>query len=162
QPGDAAAARHRSPGTSGRALGRGRGGPLRAMSAMDARPRGMRRWLAGQRGTVLLFTVFVLVALIGMAGFATDMAYMMAAKNELQRSLDAAALAGAGRLGFDGTVFSSVRATAQSFALMNHYRNPGSPNVTLDLNSGNATNGNIVIGNWAGGLFTPSTLPTQV
>ena len=134
------------------------------MSAPDGQPRGMRRWLRGdlaaladQRGTVLLFTVVVLVTLLAMAGFATDMAYMMAAKTELQRSLDAGALAGDGRLGFDGTVFNTVRASAQSFALMNKYRNPSSPNVTLDLNTANAATGHIVIGNWAGGLFTPST-----
>jgi hypothetical protein len=111
---------------------------------------------------VLLFTAVVLLVLVAMAGFATDMAYMMAAKTELQRSLDAAALAGAGKLGFDGTVFNRVRTTARDFAALNRYRNPASPVVSLDLNSGNAVNGHIVIGNWAGGLFTPTTAPTAV
>ncbi len=52
-------------------------------------------WLKDQRGSVLLFTTVIMVFLLVIGGFAIDLTYHGAAKGELQRSMDAAVLAGA-------------------------------------------------------------------
>jgi Flp pilus assembly protein TadG len=124
----------------------------------------MRHCFRDQRGTVILFTAVALVALLAMGGFAIDMAYLLAIKGEIQRSLDAGALAGAGKLGFDTTAFATARAFAQTFAGANPHRKPGAPLISLDLNAGNAAGGNIVLGTWAPtpGTFTPSLDPFLV
>ena len=57
------------------------------------------RRLTNKRGNILLFTVLmVLPMLLVFAGLATDMAYYGNIDNELQRAMDSAALAGAGRV----------------------------------------------------------------
>lgn len=93
--------------------------------------------------------------LLAFGGVATDIAYQVAVKAELQRSLDAAALAGAGNLAFDSTAFDAVRASARQYAALNPVRHPVDGTVTLDLNAGNAANGDIVVGTWSRGSFTP-------
>jgi hypothetical protein len=96
----------------------------------------------------LLFSVALIVMLIVMGGMAFDLAYQMAADNELQRSMDAAALAGAGNLGFDDTVFPTARAAAQSYAAQNGYHDPSAGVINLNLNSANNPAGDIVLGIW--------------
>ncbi len=49
-------------------------------------------------GTVLLFLVFSLVGLLGLAALATDVGHVWAVRTELQGAVDAAALAGAANL----------------------------------------------------------------
>jgi len=80
------------------------------------RLQGLRDRLHNERGSVLLFTFTLLVFLLVMGGFAMDFAFQAAARTELQRSIDAAALAGAGKLGFDDTVFPTARANARDYA----------------------------------------------
>jgi Flp pilus assembly protein TadG len=111
-----------------------------------------------QRGTVLLFVTTFMVGLLAMAGLATDISYLVTAKKELRRSMDAASLAGAGKLGFDDTVFPTVRQFSQDFAGLNPFRQPGGGTISLNLNTGNAANGDIVLGIWNGvtRTFTPS------
>ncbi len=70
----------------------------------------LRDRLHNERGNVLLFTFTLLILLLVMGGFAIDFAYQAAARTELQRSIDAAALAGAGKLGFRRLRFSALRA----------------------------------------------------
>lgn len=119
------------------------------------------RWLRDQRGSILLFTTVLVVPLmIILAGLALDMAYHGTVDDELQRSMDAAALAGAGRLGFDSSVFGAVRQAAQDYAVGNGYR---SENITKQINTSNFTwttannpGDNIVLGIWNAGTFTPS------
>ncbi|MBI3827459.1 MAG: hypothetical protein HY294_15810 [Candidatus Rokubacteria bacterium] len=131
--------------------------------------------LANERGSMLLFTTGLLGLFLVMGGAAVDLAYLAAASGEMQRSVDAAALAGAGKLGFDATVFSTVRATAQTYAAANPYRDLAQAgaysNVALGLNTGNATTGSIVLGLWdpakpagigAGRRFEPSLDGTRV
>lgn len=119
-----------------------------------------------EQGAVVLFVMVLFATLLVFAGLAVDLAYQATASGEMQRSLDAAALAGAGKLGFDATAFPAVRAAAASYARLNTYRNTyGSPEggiITLDQNPGNAPTGNIVLGVWAGGTFTPSVDGTVV
>jgi Flp pilus assembly protein TadG len=119
----------------------------------------LRDWLHNERGSVLLFTFTLLILLLVMGGFAIDFAFQAAARTELQRSIDAAALAGAGKLGFDDTVFGTVRAFARDYGIRNPIR---TGTVTLDLNPGNNATGNIVLGVWNAGNFTPSLAGNQV
>ena len=112
------------------------------------------RWLRDQRGSILLFTTILVVPLmIIFGGLAMDLAYFGTVDDELQRSMDAAALAGAGKLGFDSSAFPTVRSFAQSYASINPFRRG---TINLDLNTGNDVNGNIVLGIWNAGSFTPS------
>jgi len=133
----------------------------------------LRRWLWNEKGNVLLFTTALVVPLmIIFGGLALDLAHLGTADDELQRSLDAAALAGAGKLGFDSSVFPAARASAQNYALLNPIRTPPYPpsptadptwaSVNLNLNTANAANGDIVLGIWNGSSFTPSLDGTQV
>jgi len=79
--------------------------------------------------------------------------------DELQRSMDSAALAGAGKLGFNDTFFPAARSWAHDYALLNPYR---TGNINLNLNSANIPGGNIVLGIWNGTTFTPSLDGTRV
>lgn len=115
--------------------------------------------LKDQRGSVLLFTIAIMVFLLVMGGLAIDLTYLGAAKGELQRSMDAAALAGAGNLSFNDTVFPTVRQEAWRFGNLNPYR---VGTVNLDLNAANDPSGDIVLGIWDGAGFTPSDDGTQV
>jgi Flp pilus assembly protein TadG len=115
-----------------------------------------------QQGTVLVFTLILLVFLFIMGGLAIDIAYHSSARGELQRSMDAASLAGAGKLGFDATVFPVTRQFAQQYGALNPYRvGP----VNLNLNVANAATGDIVLGIWDPAVvprFQPSLDGTRV
>ncbi len=112
------------------------------------------RWLRDQRGSILLFTTVLVVPLmIIFGGLAMDMAYYGTVDDELQRAMDAAALAGAGKLSFDSSVFPTVRSFAQSYATANSFR---TGTISLGLNTANDPAGNIVLGIWNAGVFTPS------
>jgi hypothetical protein len=117
----------------------------------------MRRWLRDQRGSILLFTVILVTPLmIIIGGLAMDLAYYGTVDDELQRSMDAAALAGAGKLGINKDNFPAARQWAHQYALLNPYRSgsidltPGDPT----FNAANVDGGGIVLGNWNGGNFT--------
>jgi Flp pilus assembly protein TadG len=125
----------------------------------------LRRWLWNEKGNVLLFTTVLVVPLmIIFGGLALDLAHLGTVDDEIQRSLDAAALAGAGQLRFDSSVFPAARAWAQNYALLNPMRQGGATQATinLNLNTANAANGDIVLGIWNGSSFTPSLDGTQV
>jgi Flp pilus assembly protein TadG len=134
--------------------------------------KNLRRWLWNEKGNVLLFTTVLVVPLmIIFGGLALDLAHLGTVDDEVQRSLDAAALAGAGQLGFNSSVFPAARAWAQNYALLNPIHNQSYPNPTgapalatinLNLNTANVPNGDIVLGIWNGSSFTPSLDPTQV
>ena len=120
----------------------------------------MRRWARDQRGSILLFTTILVVPLmIIIGGLAMDLAFYGTVDDELQRSMDSAALAGAGKLGFNSSYFPTARQWAHDYALLNHYR---TGSINLNLNTANDPAGNIVLGIWSGGTFTPSLDGTQV
>lgn len=118
-------------------------------------------WLRDQRGSVLLFTTVIMVFLLVMGGIAIDLTYHGAVKGELQRSMDAAALAGAGNLGFNASAFPTARQEAWRFGNLNPYR---VGTVNLNLNTANVPNGDIVLGIWDPNTntFTPSLDGTVV
>jgi Flp pilus assembly protein TadG len=127
----------------------------------------LRRWLWNEKGNVLLFTTVLVVPLmIIFGGLALDLAHLATVDDEIQRSLDAAALAGAGQLRFNSSVFPAARAWAQNYALLNPIHNGSATlaTINLNLNTGNANpNGEIVLGIWNGSSFTPTEVPdTQV
>jgi Flp pilus assembly protein TadG len=125
----------------------------------------LRRWLWNEKGNVLIFTTALVVPLmIIFGGLALDLAHLGTVDDEIQRSLDAAALAGAGKLGFDSSVFPAARAWAQNYALLNPMHNGGTTQATinLNLNTPNTATGDIVLGIWNGSSFTPSLDGTQV
>lgn len=123
----------------------------------------LRHRLRNQRGSILLFTTVLVVPLmIIIAGLAMDLSYYGTVDDELQRSMDASALAGAGKLGFDNSVFPDVRQAAQDYATSNPYRAENTAKQittsTFTQNPGNADSGNVVLGIWNGTTrtFTPS------
>ena len=112
------------------------------------------RWLRDQRGSILLFTTILVVPLmIIFGGLAMDMAYYGTVDDEIQRAMDAAALAGAGKLGFDSSAFPTVRTYAQTYATVNKFK---TGTISLSANTSNDPAGNIVLGIWNSGVFTPS------
>src|SRR5262249_34387817 len=114
-----------------------------------------------QRGTVWILTLVLLLVLMVVAGLAIDTMHAVAVRNELQKSMDAAALAGAGNLGFSASLFPTARLASQTYAGLNPY---SGGTISLGLNTGNAPTGDIVLGlyNAADGSFTPTLDPTFV
>jgi hypothetical protein len=124
----------------------------------------MRRQLCDERGSVLVFTTAMLVFLLVFVGLAVDLASYMVAQGELQRTVDAASLAGAGSLRFDDSVFGTARTNARLYAAMNPLRMLVGPASTVDLglNTGNSPTGEIVLGMLNGGTLDPSAEPCRV
>jgi Flp pilus assembly protein TadG len=104
----------------------------------------------------------MLVLLFVFGGIAIDLTYLGSVRRELQRSMDSAALAGAGNLGFNASAFPAARNAAQSYAGANGYSDPSAGNISLDLNTANSPSGNIVLGVWNGSSFTPSLTGSEV
>ena len=116
--------------------------------------------LGNNRGSVLLFMLGTLLFLLVFGGFAIDLAFFSTVRGELKRSMDAAALAGAGKIGLNDSTFPAVRQEAWRFADLNPARVGA---ISLALNTGNADpNGDIVLGIWDGASFTPSLDGSEV
>lgn len=105
-----------------------------------------------RRGVSFAFVVVSLVMMLGMASMTVDIGMMYRARNEAQAAADAAAMAAAWRLmdqnrlrgtSFVTSVNDAARATAASFAAKNPIINEA---PTLDLNTGNDTGGDVVLG----------------
>ena len=95
----------------------------------------MKRWLSlarNERGNVLAIVIAMLTVLLLISGVAMDMGRVIAVRAELQRALDASALAGAGNLdpSQGSTIPSGVRSNAVSYAAANQY---SGGNVTLNV-----------------------------
>lgn len=105
-----------------------------------------------RRGSVVVPVAASLVVLAGIAALVVDIGRIYTARSELQACTDAAALAGANVLLNEGRlkgltelnqVLAAARATAADFALRNQVMGQG---PSMDLNSSNAADGDIVIG----------------
>ena len=86
--------------------------PVRSVSA---RP-GSRSQRSARRGNIVVLTAVLMVVMLGMVAFAVDVGYMYTLQTQLSRSVDAAALAGAGVL-VDGQ--SAAEAEAVEFLVRN-------------------------------------------
>jgi Flp pilus assembly protein TadG len=109
----------------------------------------------------MLFTTGTLAIFLVLVGVAVDLAHVAAARAELQRSMDAAALAGAGKLAFDKSVFGTARDWATRFAAANAYHDLVRGTVSLDPNTANSPDGDVVMGKWASSQFTPWSSATD-
>ncbi|HXG05013.1 MAG TPA: pilus assembly protein TadG-related protein [Candidatus Binatia bacterium] len=116
---------------------------------------------------LLLTTALVVPVVLILAGLAMDVAYLGEVKNEIQRAMDAAALAGAGNLGFNASSFPAALAAAADYALLNPFR---VGTISLAPSPGNLDappapgSGNIVLGIWDSttGTFSASLDGTRV
>ncbi|KAB0668561.1 hypothetical protein F6V30_15790 [Oryzomonas sagensis] len=101
-------------------------------------------------GSALVLITVSLVVLIVMAGLAIDLAYMYANKAQLQKTADAGALAGAGRL--NGTTFTTQTGARKAAVHMGKVNF----NLTMSPNIGNDPSGDVVLGYW-----NPTATPPQ-
>ncbi len=111
---------------------------------------------------MLLFMLGTFLFLLVFGGLAIDLAFYSTTKSELQRSMDAAALAGAGNLGFDDSVFGAVRTEAKRFALLNPTRanlSDDPPPLGEPPGAINLLDEDIVLGVWDGTSFTADPPP---
>ena len=118
--------------------------------------------LRNERGNILLFTtVLVVPFMLVMVGLAIDISYYGDVDAELQRSMDAAALAGVSKLGFSTEQFHDARVAASQYAQANDYRG-GTVSLSLNEKAGglnlDPVHGDIVLGVWdpATRTFSPS------
>lgn len=105
----------------------------------------------GKKGNVLVMVAVSLLALLAFAGIVIDLGYMFVTQAQLQRTADAAALAGAGMLDPEKdpvNYISNARNSARTIAL-DPANKAGGAIITLDLNSSNDENGDIVVGYWS-------------
>jgi len=96
--------------------------------------------LKSEKGVTAVYVAIMLFVFIGMFALAVDVGYMMAAKNESQNAADAAALAGARRLGENYYVSTSpvttdVTTVAQNTASQNKVagQNPAVDNIDIKV-----------------------------
>jgi Flp pilus assembly protein TadG len=108
-----------------------------------------------RNGGAIVYTVIVLLVLIGFVGLAIDWGYMTWTAQKLQNGADAAALAGAQQI---WRSHGGARDAAIDFATRNE---AGSKPVTLKRNEANDANGDLVLGKYDldAKTFTPSTDP---
>lgn len=107
-----------------------------------------------RQGNILILMALMLVALLGIIAFAVDIGVIATAKGQLQRTADAAALAGASAIYVPQTTttdevyalapkLTEARYSAQTFAASNNVmaRSP-----FIDLNASNQPDGDIILG----------------
>jgi hypothetical protein len=107
-----------------------------------------------ERGQIVIFTLIAVLFLLAAGGLAVDFAHFFAIKYEVQRSMDAAALAGSGKLDIYPSSFGTARTYARQLALSNLSRYG---TVNLNLNTANDVPslagqpfpyGDIILGHW--------------
>jgi Flp pilus assembly protein TadG len=103
-----------------------------------------------RKGTITVLSAFLAIVLVGMVAFSVDIGYVLSAKEELQRTADASALAACWEYGqklangqSSSVAMTAARTTAVNYALANHVTNAG---MTVGTNSSNDPNGDIVFG----------------
>jgi len=82
-----------------------------------------RRRPASRRGNIVVLTAVLMVVMLGMVAFAVDVGYMYTLQTQLSRSVDAAALAGAG-------VLVEGQSVAEAEAVEFLVRNPVGSSIT--------------------------------
>jgi Flp pilus assembly protein TadG len=112
--------------------------------------RKQKRVRQNRKGAITILAALLSIVLIGMVAFSVDIGYILTAKEELQRTADASALAACWEYGqrlSDGNSSSAsanyARTTAANYAALNHVTNNA---MTLDANVSNDPGGDIVFG----------------
>lgn len=114
----------------------------------------MKRSLAqknqDRRGAITILAAVLSIVLIAMVAFCVDIGYVLSAKEELQRSADSSALAACWEYGqrivnrsSPSTAMGYARTTAAQYANLNQVTHHG---MSVDANSGNDPNGDVVFG----------------
>jgi Flp pilus assembly protein TadG len=103
-----------------------------------------------RRGAITILAAFLAIVLVGMVAFCVDIGYVLSAKEEIQRSADSAALAACWEYGHrlakgnnTSTSIGYARTTAAQYATLNQVSNHA---MSLDTNTGNDPNGDVVFG----------------
>ncbi len=120
------------------------------------------------RGSIFLLTLVLVIPLIlVVAGIAVDLSILFETRSELNRTTDAASLAGAGKLGFTSADFPNAYSFAQTYATANPTRFGGTVGTldttqTTPCNTSSAPCGRTILGVWdltkdANNPFTPSS-----
>ena len=105
-----------------------------------------------RRGTIIVLSAVLMVAMLGLMAFAVDLGYILTARTELQRAADAAALSAAwelvdeGSLGNDPSLtvaMAGARTMANDYASRNSVRSDA---PSVDFNLVNSPDGDVVFG----------------
>jgi Flp pilus assembly protein TadG len=103
-----------------------------------------------RRGAITVLAAIMAVVLVGMVAFSVDVGYVLKAKEELQRSADASALATCWEYGKQlgkganvTTATTAARTTAAQYAALNRVTGNA---MSLSSNSSNDPNGDVVFG----------------
>jgi Flp pilus assembly protein TadG len=112
--------------------------------------RALRNQKRQRKGAITVLTAILAVVLVGMVAFSVDLGYVLSAKEELQRSTDAAALAACWEYGqklatgsSSSTATASARTVAANYAALN--RVTGNP-MSVNSNTSNDPAGDLVFG----------------
>jgi hypothetical protein len=114
---------------------------------------------SSRKGSVAVLVLLLLGVLLGMAALVVDLGYQQMVKRQLQGAADAAAMSATPLLNGTATGLDNARNTAVAIAALSTVG--GSP-LLLNANAGNAESGDVVLGRWANGSFTPSMNPALV
>ena len=117
---------------------------------LSAKTQQLQTLSAHRRGTITILTAVLSIVLLGMVAFAVDIGYVLSSREELQRTADAAAMAAAWEFIdqlSDGASAADAQLTARSEANVYSQANAvGNVGPHLDLNTCNASNGDLVFG----------------
>jgi Flp pilus assembly protein TadG len=104
---------------------------------------------ANQHGVVLVFVAFLLIVLLGIAALAVDIGYVAITRNQLQNAADAAALAGAGKLGsiYDAQILPASLNSTEAGEVATAALTVGQENKAAGQTP-NIESSDIVIGYW--------------
>src|SRR5678816_3394787 len=83
----------------------------------------------GERGSILILVVLSALIIVGSAGLAVDVGRLYAAKAELSRAVDAAALSGVLEFNGQASGLTSAQTKAEAYMVMNE------PGLTATCNS---------------------------
>jgi Flp pilus assembly protein TadG len=103
-----------------------------------------------RKGAISVLAAILAIVLVGMVAFSVDIGYVLSAKEELQRTADASALAACweygqklGKGSTNDAAISSARTVAANYATANKVTGNG---MTMGANTSNDPNGDIVFG----------------
>jgi Flp pilus assembly protein TadG len=112
--------------------------------------RNRKQLRQNRKGAITILAALLSIVLVGMVAFCVDIGYVLTAKEELQRTADASALAACWEYGqrlADGnsTTLSEsyARTTAANYAALNHVTGNA---MTMNANAANDPEGDIVFG----------------
>lgn len=103
-----------------------------------------------RRGTITILAAIMCIVLVGMVAFCVDIGYVLSAKEDLQRSADASALAACweygkqlGKGNSSAVASTYARTTAAQYAALNRVTGDA---MTLNTNASNSPSGDVVLG----------------